>query len=370
MNIVWFNWKDLDHPQAGGAEVVNEELAARLAAHGHTVTFLTSGFPKAAATTTRRGFTIIRTGSRFTNYFTAALYYIRHKSTLKPDLVIDECNTLPYFAGYYSGTKTVLFFHMLCRDIWYYEFPKPWSSLGFKLEPHYLKLLKPKKTVITVSHSTKRDLLRLGFPQANIHLISEGIQIQPVPSKSNITKYAEPTLLSFGAMRPMKRTLDQIEAFDIAKRANPKLKLIVAGDSSGEYGKQVLARISASPFKDSITVLGRVSQEKKIEVMQKSHLLMVTSVKEGWGLVVTEAASQFTPSIVYDVDGLRDAVKHGETGLIVPQNPQSLADAALELLRDDNLYITLQTTGWEWSKYLTFDQSYIDFTRAIGLKNL
>src|SRR4051812_18966111 len=123
MNIIWFNWKDHDHPQAGGAEVVNEELAARLAADGHSVTFLTAGFPGAAPRVSRRGFTVIRTGSRYTSYLTAWRYYRRHRAKLAPHLVIDECNTMPYFAGWYAGrgVRTAHFIHMLCRRIWFYE---------------------------------------------------------------------------------------------------------------------------------------------------------------------------------------------------------------------------------------------------------
>src|SRR6185369_8997781 len=128
----------MEHPAAGGAEVINEGLAARLAAAGHTVTFLVSGFKDAAPTVTRHGFNVIRTGSRFTNYLTAARYFKSHRATLKPDLVIDECNTMPYFAGLYARTRTVLFFHMLCREIWFYEFPQPLSLVGYLLEPLYL----------------------------------------------------------------------------------------------------------------------------------------------------------------------------------------------------------------------------------------
>jgi glycosyltransferase involved in cell wall biosynthesis len=101
--------------------------------------------------------------------------------------------------------------------------------------------------------------------------------------------------------------------------------------------------------------------------MRRSHLIVVTSVKEGWGLIVSEAASQGTPAVVYDVDGLRDSVRHQETGLVVAAQPTALAAAAAELLTDDPTYSRLQTAGWEWSKSLTFDQSYRDFKHILEL---
>jgi glycosyltransferase involved in cell wall biosynthesis len=368
MNIVWLTWKDLDNPLTGGAEVVNEELAARLAAAGHTVTFLTSGFPGAAATAARRGFHIVRTGSRYTNYFTAARYFRAHRTELAADLVIDECNTMPYFAGYYARTRTVSLFYMLCREIWFYEFPQPLSTIGYLLEPLYLRFLKPKSAVITISNSSKQDLARHGFKPENIHLISVGTESKPVPDLDTVAKFDAPTLLSHGSIRPMKRTLDQVKAFEIAKATMPDLRLIVSGGAGTAYGREVLAYIKNSPHAASIHYAGRTTEAAKLKLMQKCHAILVTSVKEGWGLIVTEAAGQGTPAVVYDVDGLRDSVRAGTTGLITAANtPEALAAGALELLADPVRYQKLRVAAWDWAKTITFDQTYTDFTRALGI---
>lgn len=101
--------------------------------------------------------------------------------------------------------------------------------------------------------------------------------------------------------------------------------------------------------------------------MQKCHLIMVTSVKEGWGLIVTEAASQGTPAVVYDVDGLRDSVRHQETGLIIRQNtPAAAAEAARQLFQDGPVYDRMKQKGQEWSKDITFTQSYKDFLGVLS----
>ncbi len=95
---------------------------------------------------------------------------------------------------------------------------------------------------------------------------------------------------------------------------------------------------------------------------------MVTSVKEGWGLVVTEAASQGAPAVVYNVDGLRDSVRHGETGLIAKhRSPESLAIRISQLLIYKVKYRKLQKAGWEWSKKISFEQSYVDFKQYVEL---
>ncbi len=359
MKILWLTWKDRSNPLAGGAEVVNEELAKRLVARGHQVTFLVGGFVGGTPEEVRDGYRIIRVGSRFTVYLAAYRYYRDHAAELAPDLVIDECNTMPFFAGWYTGKPTVLFFHMLCRRIWFYEFPQPLSILGWLAEPVYLRLLK-RSPVVTISESSRRDLVRQGFDARDIHLISQGIE--PAAASLDAPKYAVPTLLSLGAMRAMKRTLHQIKAFELAKAKVPNLRLMVAGDATGSYGQRVLMAIRQSPYAADIEYCGRVSPAEKWELMQRCHAIMVTSVKEGWGLIVTEAASQGTPAVVYDVDGLRDSVRQGITGFIAERNtPRGLADQAVKLLSDPARYERLRAAGSEWSKTITFERSCDDF---------
>ena len=299
------------------------------------------------------------------------------------DLVIDEVNTVPFFAKFYvrspspyqgegwGEVKNILFVHQLCRQIWFYEMFFPLNLLGYILEPIYLWLLRDRK-VITVSQSTKNDLLKYGFKEENIKIISEGIEIEPLPEvesrkyKVESLKYEEPTILSLGAIRSMKRIDHIIKAFELAKEKMGDLRLVIVGSVEGEYGKKVLKMIKENKYQDSIEYLGKISKEKKIEILQKAHLLAVTSVKEGWGLVITEANSQGTPAVVYNMDGLRDAVKNDETGIICQKNtPENLAENMTKLLGDKAKYEKLSINAWEWSKGINFEKSYEDFINFI-----
>ena len=164
----------------------------------------------------------------------------------------------------------------------------------------------------------------------------------------------------------MKRTLDIVKAFEIAQNNIPKLQIIIAGDASSTYGKKVLSYIKDSKYSSSIHYFGKISKEKKVELMQKSHLIAVTSVKEGWGLIVTEANSQGTPAVVYNVDGLRDAVKNNQTGLVSNKNtPESLAEKIIKIVKNPELYTTTQKNAWEWSKEINFENSYKVFRNLL-----
>jgi len=299
----------------------------------------------------------------------ACAYYLTRLRN-KFDIVIEEVNAAPYFSVLFGKkSKRFLFYHHLEREVWLHEARPPISYLGYYfLEPVATKILgKANVPLITISQSTKDDMAQWGFDPKQTHVISEGIELEPLPTLKGIPKFERPTVLSLGAMRAMKRTLDQVKAFEVAKQKIPDLQMKLAGDSSGEYGKQVLDYIEHSKYKNSIEYLGRVSKEQKLELMQRSHLIGVTSVKEGWGLIVTEAASQGTPSVAYNVHGLRDSIRNDETGIITEPNPHALADGIVKLLKDNSYYDRLRQAAWQWSKQITFDQSYKDLKSAIGI---
>lgn len=369
MNILWLTWKDAQHPAAGGAELVASEICRRLLADEHHVTMLTCGYKDAPSEETLNGIHVIRVGNnRYSHSFQSLMYYIRHLRG-RFDLLIEEVNGgAPYFSVLFAGqTKRLMLYHQLARVNWLYEIRHPLSYAGYYgLVPMATKVVaRSGAPVVTVSESSRQTLAEHGFPVNDIHIISEGIAVKPLESIANVRKFANPTLLSLGAMRAMKRTLDQVAAFEIAKRQIPNLQLKIAGSAETKYGEQVLSRIVVSPFKDSIEYLGRVSTPTKLALMQHAHLIMQTAIEEGWGLTITEAASQGTPAVAYSVAGLRDSVKHGRTGLITPERPAALANGITTALRDPDAYEAMRRNGWEWSKQITFDQCYQDFMRVV-----
>ncbi|TAK96923.1 glycosyltransferase family 1 protein [Patescibacteria group bacterium] len=368
MKILWFTWKDKKNLRAGGAELVNEEIAKRLVRDGHEVIFLVAGFPGAKGEEIIDGYKVIRVGEKFSVYWQAYRYYNKHLGGWA-DLVIEEINTMPFFTNLYIKDKPVVFlFYQLCREIWFHQMMFPGNVIGYVLEPLYLRFLAKRNILtLTESESAKVDLARYGFNKNKIKIFNVGIELEPVANLENIQKHKKPTLLSLGAIRKMKRTDHQIRAFEIAKKKIPDLQLKVAGDSTGRYRDRVIRMMAMSPYAADIEYLGRVSSDEKNELMRTSHLIMVTSVKEGWGIIVTEANSQGTPAVAYDVDGLRDSVRHGETGLIAKdRSPEGLAEVIVDLLGDDEMYRKFQKNAWEWSQEITFENGYRKFVQALA----
>ena len=348
--------------------MVNENLATQLVKNGHQVKFVVGNFQSGLKKERIRGYEVNRVGNKYTVYIKAFLYYKKHLNNW-PDLIIEEINTIPFMTQWYSKTKRLLFIHQLCRQIWFYQFPFLLGSVGYFLEPLYLKLLS-KNRVVTVSKSSKSDLIKYGFNRSKVGVITQGIDLKPI-SKNQLSKQNSPfVLLSLGTIRSMKRTHHQVLAFEKAKSKIPNLRLIIAGKANSAYGQRVLSQIRNSRYKSSIQYLGPINEKAKTKLLRQAHLLLNTSVKEGWGLTVTEAASQGTPSVAYNVDGLRDSVSNNQANLLTPKpNPEDLARLICKLYNNPKLYQQIQLSVWKSSLKNTSKLSYRDYYKQISQSN-
>lgn len=165
------------------------------------------------------------------------------------------------------------------EEIWAHNSPWPASLLGrYVLEPKWLRSYRDQH-VLAVSESTKASIERFGVH--NVTVVPEGFDPPQVP---DVRKEERLTLVWCARLVPYKRPLDAIEAFEIARRQIPDLQLWMIG------GGPDLEKVQAAAT-DGVTVFGRVSEQEKVRLMAAAHVHIATSVREGWGLVVTEAAA-------------------------------------------------------------------------------
>ncbi|HUD10510.1 MAG TPA: glycosyltransferase family 4 protein [Candidatus Saccharimonadales bacterium] len=367
MNITWFSWKDINHPLAGGAEAISWEIMSRLAENGHNVKLVTARYAGSTAHEVMNGVEIYRNGGTLSVYPKAFVLF-RKKLAGWSDIVIDEMNTLPFGCAFYTRKKSALLVYQLARKVWLFQAKFPLSVVGYAIEPLYLFTLSRRyKTILTESESTRQDLTKYGFSAKNIHVFRVGIGLKPLQALNK--KQSLDTVLILGALRPMKRTLSAVKGYELARDKNPDLTLTIAGDITDPYASKVLKYIDNSRHVGSIKVLGRVSADERIKVMRQASVILVTSIKEGWGLTVTEANSQGTPAIAYNIDGLRDSIKDRETGILVASgDEEALSRSINALLSDKKAYAVLRNNAWQLSKQYTFDNSYTDFLAAVDIE--
>lgn len=279
---------------------------------------------------------------------------MRYRKSIRDrfDAVIDEVNTMPFFTPFWAGIPTFMLIFQLAREVWWYESPFPVSVIGYAIEPIYLMGYR-HTPVFTISRSTEQDLRSLGFTGA-ITIIPIGIErvaSDPHP------KTEAPTFLYVGRLAPSKRIGDMLQALARFRQATGTGTLWLVGSGSKGYQRSLSRQARNLNVESDVVFFGRVSALEKHRLMAKAHALLMTSVREGWGLVVTEANACGTPAIVYDVPGLRDSVRDKSTGLVVAPSPTDLAEAMIRLTSDPELYGRLAVEGHRWSATFTFDDA-------------
>ena len=359
LRILILNWRCPRNPRAGGAESLTYEIARRLVDKGHEVEWFSASFQGAAATENMGGIRIVRAGRQWSVHWQAFRHY---RKSLRGhfDAVIDEVNTMPFFTPFWAGIPTFMLMFQLAREVWWYESPFPISAIGYAIEPIYLMGYR-HEPVLTISRSTEQDLRRLGFNGA-ITVIPIGIEkVASTPQ----SKAETPTFLYVGRLAPSKRIEHLIEALAQFRNVTGAGTLLLVGIGSERYRRSLTKLAERLQVHDRVVFLGRVPAEEKHRLMAEAHALLMASVREGWGLVVTEANACGTPAIVYDVPGLRDSVRDELTGLVVPPEPSRLADAMIRLTSDPMLYARLAAESQRWSGTFSFDEAARQFETAL-----
>lgn len=313
MRILICNWRDVRHPLAGGAEVYVHEVGRRWVLAGHDVTLFSAAVPGSGARQDIDGVRVVRGGGRHGVYRCARRFY-RERGRGRFDLVIDAVNTRPFgCARWVRDAPVVALIHQLCREIWFEHLPWPVAALGrYALEPAWLRAYRDRP-VLTVSGSSRDSLIEAGL--RDVTVVPPGVSRRARPA---VPREAEPTVVFVGRLVASKGPLAVLEAFRLLRERMPEARLWFVGGGPLEGTLRRLDR-------PGVRVFGRVSAARRDELLARAHALALASVREGWGLVVDEAAAMGTPTIGYDRPGLRDSVP-AAGGVLVPPDPRSLAD--------------------------------------------
>src|SRR4030042_2527626 len=306
MKILWLSWRDIKNPDSGGAEKIAIQVASRFVKDGHKVTIFTSNFKGAKQHEIIRGVNIIRRGNRLTCRVYAFFYYQKNKSV---DLIIDEINTIPFFTNLYAKSKSIALIHQLAKEYWYTETFWPISTLGYLLESPMLKLYKNSPT-LALSASTKKDLEKIGFSKVKTY--RPGIDFKP----QLVTK-KEDLILFLGRLIPAKGPLDAIRAFKIIHNSFPDIKLSIIGRGNPKYLTTLKKEVKKTKLDRKVKFEGYVSENRKIDLLKQAQIILIPSVREGWGLVATEANALRCIPVAYNVPGLKNAIKNNKNGILV-----------------------------------------------------
>jgi glycosyltransferase involved in cell wall biosynthesis len=344
------NRRDIRNPLGGGAEVYTHEVAKGLREGGYDVTCFSSRFRGSAESETIDGVQYLRGGNELTVHLRGFIYALKRKSEF--DLIIDEYNGLGFFG--FLLPRSIMLIHQLYREFWFRGLG-PAGIIPYVIEPLLLRLYR-KMPAVTVSESTKWDLMGMGFRDVRIvmNALSKPV-LDSVPEKEE-----SPTLMFLGRFAPTKNPVGAVEIFRLVKKDLPGACLWMVGSGPQEEKLREMTR-----GEEGIKFFGWVEEERKFELLRRAHVVVVPGVREGFGINVIEAASQGTPAVGYDVHGLRDSIRDGETGLLA-DGPGDAALKALRLLKDEELYGRMTERCLGYARGFNWKNRVAEFREAIS----
>jgi glycosyltransferase involved in cell wall biosynthesis len=341
----------------GGAEVFTYEVVKRWVRDGHDVTWFTSEYPGCRKEEVVDGIRVVRAGGKYSVYRKAKQYYKKRFSKENFDVVVDEINTKPFFAPKFvdNGEHIVALIHQLAREYWFYETFFPLNYLGYHFfEKRWLSNYVDVPTV-TVSDSTKQDLDALGFKR--IHVVTQGLNFKPLlnlPEKED-----HPVIVFSGRLKRAKRPDYAIKAFKIVKDKLDDAELWIIGDGPFERDLKKMAF-------EGVKFFGKLCTEERRALLRRCWVLVSPSVREGWGLNVIEANALGTPCVGYNVHGLRESIKDGETGLLAKNGDvKVLSEKLLDVLSDDELRNNLSRNSLKYSRNFSWDKTAGEFMKIV-----
>jgi glycosyltransferase involved in cell wall biosynthesis len=361
LKILVLNWQDLANPQSGGAEIHLHEIFGRLAARGHEVTLLCSGWPGARPRAEAGGMLIHRAGGRNTFSLAAPRHYRRHLASQPWDVVVEDLNKVPLFTPYWVRRPTVLLVHHLFGATAFREASAPFAAATWLLERPIPRVYRGMPAQ-AVSESTADDLVQRGLRRQDIRIIHNGVDLGFFAPSPAVQRFAQPTFLYVGRLKRYKRIDLAVQAVGVLRDRGVPARLLIAG--RGDEEPRLRAQVERLGLADRVSFEGFVTEDRKRELLRACWANVLPSPKEGWGITNVEAAACGTPAVCADSPGLRESVVHGRTGLLVPYGDAArLADALASLAADPSAVARLGTAARAFAEGFSWERS-ADLTEA------
>jgi glycosyltransferase involved in cell wall biosynthesis len=340
----------------GGGERWYRALAERLAQEGHEVTYLTLRQWDQGAQPDVPGVDVVAVGPRMQLYVEGrrrvgpALRFGRGvlghllRKGRRYDVV--HCASTPFFALHAAG---------LARRRGRYRLLVDWIevwTLGYWRE--YLGRFKG-----TVAWIVQRLATRFGeraFSFSHLHarrLRAEGFRgpidvvgVYAGPLDRPDPQPAEQIVVFVGRHIAEKGVLALPPALSAARELLPELRTEILGDGPLREEIQRLAR--ELNLTDAVSLPGFVSDERRQEAVRRALCLALPSTREGYGLVIVEAAALGTPSVVVEAadNAALELVEDGINGVVAPSAEPDALSAAILRVHDEGDALRVSTADW------------------------
>ncbi|SDZ08558.1 Glycosyltransferase involved in cell wall bisynthesis [Geodermatophilus africanus] len=352
--ILVLNWRDIRHPLAGGAEQYMHEIGRRWVGAGAAVTWFTAAADGQPARDRLDGMRVLRAGGPLSVYAQTAVRLLRTHDHF--DAVVDCQNGIPFFAPLFAGREVpvVQVVHHVHQDQFATRFSAPMAAVGRLLEGPLARRVYADRPVAAVSPSTRTELRRRLRFTGPVHVVPNGTV---PPAVAGGGRAAVPTVVVVSRLVPHKRIDLLLEHVATAAGRFPGLRVEIAGDGPDRRRLQGLA--ADLGLQSTVRFHGRVTDEVRDTLLDQAWLTTSTSVAEGWGCSVIEAAAWGVPCLALQAPGIRDSVLAEETGWLVdrPADFGAALVAAIEQLADPERARTITSACRDWAACFSWDRS-------------
>lgn len=354
MKILVINWQDIKNPFGGGAEVHFHEIFKRIVAMGHQVTLFCCEIEGEPTSEIIDGINIIRKGKRNTFNFIVPSEYKKYFSKQNYDIIIDDINKIPFYTPLYVKEPLLaLSHHFFGKSI--FNETGLISGLYVNIAEYLMKFIYFKTEFVVVSQSTLDEFIDRGYDKNNFSIIHNAISHSEYPMKI-CPKNKNFTITYFGRLKKYKSVSHLFYAFQKIHKLHPNTQLDIIG--KGDYRPNLEQLAKDLKISDNVTFHGFVDSETKNDLLAKSHLVVNTSMKEGWGITNIEANACGTPVLSANVPGLKDSVKENLSGLLYEYgNINDLTNKIDNIISDKSLLHKLENGSIEWAKQFSWDES-------------
>ncbi|MEZ5157384.1 MAG: glycosyltransferase family 4 protein [Candidatus Nanopelagicales bacterium] len=361
LRLLFLNWRDTRHPEGGGSEVYVENVARSLAAAGHHVTVFCAMYEGALPRETVDGVHFVRAGTKL-GVYGEAVRRVRRREFGRLDAIVDVQNGIPFMSRAVAGeTPVVVLVHHVHREQWPVVYDRLRSRIGWWIESVLAPRLYRDCTYVAVSHKTRDELDQLGVSAHRVRVIHNGIEQAP---GLDVGRSPHPHIAVVGRLVPHKRVEHVLRAAAILRRDHPDLRISVVGD--GWWSPRLRRVADTLAVSDMVDFLGFVDEKTKHRVYASAWLLALPSLKEGWGIVVMEAATHSVPTVAYrDAGGVAESIVDGRTGVLVDGGVEQFAQALGHLLSQETTRNEMGQAAQQRAEYFTWAATTKEFADVL-----
>ncbi|MCI0451638.1 MAG: glycosyltransferase family 4 protein [Candidatus Latescibacteria bacterium] len=368
LHLLAVNWRDIKNPEAGGAEVHLHEILARMVARGHAVTLVATGFPGSVTEEVVDGIRVLRGGSWWNANFVLPRIARRALRARDVDLVVEDINKIPFLMPLYTRAPVAAVIPHLFGTTVFRETNPLFAAYVLAWEA-LIPLVYRASRFVAISPSTRDDLVRRGIARERIDVVLCGLDHARYRLLPGASRAEAPTVVHLGRLRKYKAVDVVLEAFARVLRDVPGARLVVVGD--GPELAALRAHARRLGLGDTAAFTGRAGAHEVVAILNGAHVCANASPKEGWGLTVVEANACGVPVVGSDRPGLRDSIRDGETGFLVPYGDAgAFAHKITALLTDPALRRRMSEAARAWAQSLTWEKTAAEmeaiFVKAAG----